>query len=84
VQRLEFYTASELERIVTRSAGILKVPIDAAGSGRIAERARGTPRIANRLLRRARDYAQVCGSGHIDEAIALAALDLAPGRSMRF
>jgi Holliday junction DNA helicase RuvB len=76
VQRLEFYTASELERIVTRSAGILKVPIDAAGSGRIAERARGTPRIANRLLRRARDYAQVCGSGHIDEAIALAALDL--------
>jgi Holliday junction DNA helicase RuvB len=76
VQRLEFYTAPELERIVKRSAGILKVPIDAAGSGRIAERARGTPRIANRLLRRVRDYAQVCGSGHIDEATALAALDL--------
>jgi Holliday junction DNA helicase RuvB len=76
VQRLEFYTAAELERIVTRSAGILKVPIDAAGAGRIAERARGTPRIANRLLRRVRDYAQVRGNGRIDEATARAALDL--------
>ncbi len=76
VQRLEFYTPAELERIVTRSASILKVPIDPAGAGRIAERARGTPRIANRLLRRARDYAQVCGSGRIDEATARAALDL--------
>jgi len=76
VQRLEFYTPAELERIVTRSASILKVPIDPAGAGRIAERARGTPRIANRLLRRARDYAQVRGSGRIDEATARAALDL--------
>ncbi len=76
VQRLEFYTPAELERIVVRSAGILKAPIDAGGAARIAERARGTPRIANRLLRRVRDYAQVRGSGHIDEATARAALDL--------
>jgi Holliday junction DNA helicase RuvB len=76
VQRLEFYTPAELERIVTRSAGILEVPIDAGGASRIAERARGTPRIANRLLRRVRDYAQVRGNGQIDEATARAALDL--------
>jgi holliday junction DNA helicase RuvB len=76
VQRLEFYTVAELERIVTRSAGILGVPIDAAGAGRIAQRSRGTPRIANRLLRRVRDYAEVKGSGHIDESTAHAALDL--------
>ena len=76
VQRLEFYNAAELERIVVRSAGILRLPIDAGGAGRIAERARGTPRIANRLLRRVRDYAQVKGNGHIDEATARAALDL--------
>ena len=76
VQRLEFYIAAELERIVVRSAGILRLPIDAGGAGRIAERARGRPRIANRLLRRVRDYAQVKGNGHIDEATARAALDL--------
>jgi Holliday junction DNA helicase RuvB len=76
VQRLEFYTVPEIERIVQRSARILDVVIDAAGALRIAQRARGTPRIANRLLRRVRDYAQVKGSGHIDEAAALAALDL--------
>jgi holliday junction DNA helicase RuvB len=76
VQRLEFYTVPEIERIVQRSARILDVPIDAAGALRIAQRARGTPRIANRLLRRVRDYAQVKGAGHIDEAAALAALDL--------
>ncbi len=76
VQRLEFYTVGELEKIVTRSAGILGVPIDASGAGRIAERSRGTPRIANRLLRRVRDYAEVKGNGNIDEAIARAALDL--------
>jgi holliday junction DNA helicase RuvB len=76
VQRLEFYTTPELERIVTRSAGILGVPIDADGAGRIAQRSRGTPRIANRLLRRVRDYAEVKGSGRIDEAAARAALDL--------
>jgi len=76
VQRLEFYTTPELERIVTRSAGILGVPIDAAGAGKIAQRSRGTPRIANRLLRRVRDYAEVKADGRIDEAVARAALDL--------
>jgi len=76
VQRLEFYSIEELERIVIRSAGILEVPIVTAGAARIAQRARGTPRIANRLLRRVRDYAQVRGNGQIDEQIATAALDL--------
>jgi Holliday junction DNA helicase RuvB len=76
VQRLEFYNAQELERIVQRSAGILQVPISAGGATRIAQRSRGTPRIANRLLRRVRDYAQVRGTGTVDEAIAGSALDL--------
>jgi Holliday junction DNA helicase RuvB len=76
VQRLEFYSVAEIECIVQRSARILNVPIDAAGTLRIAQRARGTPRIANRLLRRVRDYAQVKGAGHIDEPTAHAALDL--------
>ena len=70
VQRLEFYTVAELERIVTRSAGILGVPIDGGGAGKIAQRSRGTPRIANRLLRRVRDFAEVKGNGRIDEATA--------------
>jgi holliday junction DNA helicase RuvB len=76
VQRLEFYGVEDLERIVTRSAAILKTPIDVTGAQRIAERARGTPRIANRLLRRVRDYAQVKGDGCIDERLASAALDM--------
>jgi Holliday junction DNA helicase RuvB len=76
VQRLEFYTVAELEKIVTRSAGILGVPIDGDGASRIAQRSRGTPRIANRLLRRVRDYAEVKAAGRIDEAVARAALDL--------
>jgi Holliday junction DNA helicase RuvB len=76
VQRLEFYTVGELEKIVARSAGILGVPIDVDGAQRIAQRSRGTPRIANRLLRRVRDYAEVKGNGRIDESIARAALDL--------
>jgi len=76
VQRLEFYTIPELEHIVTRSASILGVPIDPVGARRIAQRSRGTPRIANRLLRRVRDYAQVRASGAIDGAVAAAALDL--------
>ncbi len=76
VQRLEFYSDEELDEIVRRSAGILGVVIDAAGSRLIAMRARGTPRIANRLLRRARDYAQVKGSGQVDEATARAAMDM--------
>ncbi|MDE2221373.1 MAG: Holliday junction branch migration DNA helicase RuvB, partial [Gammaproteobacteria bacterium] len=76
VQRLEFYSVPELERIVTRAAGILQAPITAGGAARIAQRARGTPRIANRLLRRVRDYAQVRGNGEVDEPVAVAALDL--------
>ncbi|HEX4376409.1 MAG TPA: Holliday junction branch migration DNA helicase RuvB [Steroidobacteraceae bacterium] len=76
VQRLEFYSVADIERIVLRSAGILGVQIDAIGARRIAQRSRGTPRIANRLLRRVRDYAQVKAAGHIDEACAHAALDL--------
>ena len=76
VQRLEFYTVAELEKIVTRSAGILGVPIDTEGSARIAQRSRGTPRITNRLLRRVRDFAEVKANGRIDEAVARAALDL--------
>ncbi len=76
VQRLEFYSVADLSQIVVRSAGILEVPIDAPGALRIAERARGTPRIANRLLRRVRDFAQVRANGSIDERVADAALDL--------
>ena len=76
VQRLEFYGVEDLERIVKRSAAILGVAIDEGGARRIAQRSRGTPRIANRLLRRVRDYTQVRADGRIDEAIADAALDL--------
>jgi Holliday junction DNA helicase RuvB len=76
VQRLEFYGVDDLQRIVTRSAGILEVPIEADGARAIAQRSRGTPRIANRLLRRTRDYAQVKADGRIDNAVANAALDL--------
>lgn len=76
VLRLEFYSGEELKIIVTRSAEILDVSIDDAGALEIASRARGTPRIANRLLRRCRDYAQVRGSGQIDRATAQAALEM--------
>ncbi len=76
VQRLEFYDRDDLARIVTRSAGILGLAIDAAGAREIAARSRGTPRIANRLLRRVRDYAQVKGDGRITREVARAALDL--------
>jgi holliday junction DNA helicase RuvB len=76
VQRLEFYDTADLESIVTRSASILGVAIDSGGARRIAQRSRGTPRIANRLLRRVRDYAQVRADGHINEAVAEAALDM--------
>jgi holliday junction DNA helicase RuvB len=72
---LDFYPASELEVIVNRSAGILGAQIDDAGTGEIARRARGTPRIANRLLRRVRDYAQVEHDGLITVAVATNALD---------
>jgi Holliday junction DNA helicase RuvB len=76
VLRLEFYTAEDLEIIVKRSAEILAVQIDTAGARELAGRARGTPRIANRLLRRVRDYAQVRGAGHIDLPTAQAALEM--------
>src|SRR5580700_5300404 len=76
VQRLEFYGVEYLELIVKRSASILSLPVDEGGARRIAQRSRGTPRIANRLLRRVRDYAQVRAAGYIDEAVATAALDL--------
>ena len=76
VQRLEFYSPEELHAIVLRSAGILGVPIDEAGASQIAGRARGTPRIANRLLRRVRDFAEVEGAGQIDGDIARQAMDL--------
>jgi Holliday junction DNA helicase RuvB len=76
VQRLDFYSSDELHEIVTRAAGILGMPIDTGGAAEIAARARGTPRIANRLLRRVRDYAQVEADGHIDREVAVAAMDL--------
>ncbi len=79
--RLEFYTPQELSRIVQRSAGLLDVPIDEEGAFEIARRSRGTPRIANRLLRRVRDYATVKGTGRVDRSIAdlaLAMLDVDP------
>jgi Holliday junction DNA helicase RuvB len=74
--RLEFYTQEDLEIIVRRSAEILGVAVDDAGAMEIATRCRGTPRIANRLLRRIRDYAQVKGKGKIDQPTAQAALDM--------
>ena len=76
VARLEFYNADELTKIVTRSASLLNAPIDPKGAYEIAKRARGTPRIANRLLRRVRDYAQVRASGIIDRPTANAALTM--------
>ena len=76
VQRLEFYSAEDLCTIVQRSARILDVAIDAGGAAEIARRSRGTPRIANRLLRRVRDYAEVKADGAIDAEIADRALDL--------
>ncbi|MCA3159770.1 MAG: Holliday junction branch migration DNA helicase RuvB [Burkholderiales bacterium] len=81
VARLEFYSAAELQRIVMRSAGLLNAPIDEAGALEIARRARGTPRIANRLLRRVRDYADVKSNGSITASLsdaALAMLDVDP------
>jgi len=76
VQRLEFYNPEELGRIIMRSAGLLNIEVEAAGAREIASRARGTPRIANRLLRRARDYAEVKADAVISETVAQAALDM--------
>ncbi len=76
VSRLEYYTTEELQEIVTRSAALLDVPIQDGGATEIARRARGTPRVANRLLRRVRDFAQVEGDGTITTKIAAYALDM--------
>src|SRR5213595_1887205 len=74
VERLGFYPADELQQIVARSAAILAVPIEETGAAEIARRSRGTPRVANRLLRRVRDYAQVKADGRITAPVAAAAL----------
>jgi Holliday junction DNA helicase RuvB len=76
VERLEFYSPEELARIVTRSAGILDIGVDASGSRGIATRSRGTPRVANRLLRRVRDFAEVRHDGFINAKVADAAMEL--------
>ncbi|RJS95264.1 Holliday junction branch migration DNA helicase RuvB [Salinisphaera sp. Q1T1-3] len=76
VQRLEFYSRADLASIVVRSAGILEIPIVNAGADEIARRSRGTPRVANRLLRRVRDYAQVRAEGRIDGETAARAMDM--------
>src|SRR5918997_1116426 len=73
--RLDLYGPQDLKRIVERSAGILEVEIDKAGAEQIAARSRGTPRVANRLLKRVRDFAEVRGAGHVDADIARQALE---------
>jgi Holliday junction DNA helicase RuvB len=70
VMRLDYYDVSELEHVVTRAAGILDIDIEASGAHEIARRARGTPRIANRLLRRVRDFAEMRAQGRIDADVA--------------
>ncbi|MEO5730456.1 MAG: Holliday junction branch migration DNA helicase RuvB [Byssovorax sp.] len=70
IVRLDYYPVEDLEKIILRSAGLLEVPIDPAGARELAARSRGTPRVANRLLRRARDFAEVLGKGAITAAIA--------------
>jgi holliday junction DNA helicase RuvB len=74
--RLDLYEPDELAQVVRRSAGILEVEVDDAGACAIASRARGTPRVANRLLKRVRDFAEVRGAGSIDEGVAIEALEL--------
>ena len=76
VQRLEFYTVEDLTTIVRRSANLMNVPMTSTGAEEIARRARGTPRIANRLLRRVRDYAEVKADGNVTQDIAQRALDM--------
>ncbi len=76
VQRLEFYNPKDLASIITRSASLLKIQIDPEGANEIATRSRGTPRIANRLLRRARDYAEVKADGIISAEVARASLEM--------
>lgn len=74
--RLDYYSAEDLKKIVVRNASILKVPITEPGAEQLARRSRGTPRVANRLLKRVRDYAEVIGDGKIDEETANAALEM--------
>lgn len=76
IHRLEFYTVSELEQIIRHSAALLQVAIDDGGAKELARRSRGTPRLANRILKRVRDFAQVKYDGNITEEIAQTALDL--------
>ena len=76
VQRLEFYSVDDLTHIVKRSASLMDVPMTEAGAREVARRSRGTPRIANRLLRRVRDYAQVKGTGEVTQDMAQRALDM--------
>jgi len=76
VQRLEFYEYKDLKQVVNRSAAIMSVTVDEQGAGEIAHRARGTPRIANRLLRRVRDYAEVRADGSVTETVAAQAMDM--------
>jgi Holliday junction DNA helicase RuvB len=76
VQHLNFYSEDEIRQIILRAARILDLQIDASGAIALAQRSRGTPRIANRLLRRVRDYAEVRAAGHIDQTVAAAALDM--------
>jgi Holliday junction DNA helicase RuvB len=76
VARLDYYTAADLDTIIRRSASILDVRVDASGAAEIARRSRGTPRIANRLLKRVRDFAEVRGDGSVDEGVARRGLEL--------
>ena len=76
VARLDYYDVADLEVIVRRSAGVLRAVLDDAGGHEIAKRSRGTPRLANRLLKRVRDYAEVRGDGTIDHEVARAGLEL--------
>ena len=76
MHRLEFYTLDELSRIVRRSADIVGMELDTGGAMEIARRSRGTPRVANRLLRRVRDYAQVRADGDVTQDVAQAAMDM--------
>ena len=76
MQRLEFYNIADLTTIVSRSARLMNIVIDEAGALEVARRSRGTPRIANRLLRRVRDYAEVKGDGRVSQYIAGSALDM--------
>ncbi len=83
VYRLDYYDGEAMEAIVRRAAGMLKVPVEESGIDEIARRARGTPRVALRLLRRVRDFAQVRADGRVSRKVAKDALDLHAGRSAR-